>query len=228
VSVESYFHARAEQFDSLYGPQPRWQRWLNRHFRAGLYERVALALAEMQALTDFSVLDVGCGSGRNTLLFAEAGAREVVGIDFAPNMIALARKISAQHPLAARLKFAEADFSDYEFGRSFDACVALGVFDYLKDPLPVLHKMAALSRRLVIGSFPGISLVRAPLRKARYALRGCPVYFYSHRRLREIFHAAGLPQHRIVPCSSGFVVVGESQSQTSEVAAGVAKSGQVV
>lgn len=225
MSVEAYFHSRAEQFDALYGPQPRWQRWWNQTFRAGLYQRVELALAELRNLENFSVLDVGCGSGRNTIVFAEAGAQRVVGIDIAANMIELANRLVAQSRLRNKLAFLEADFLGAVFDEKFDACVALGFFDYICDPVAALRRMRELANKKVIASFPGVSMVRAPLRKLRYALRGCPVYFYSRRELEEIFIAAGLPNHQIIPyASSGWLGVAEIASRAEIVAEKVARS----
>jgi SAM-dependent methyltransferase len=210
VSVEAYFHSRAEQFDALYGPQPRWQRWWNQSFRAGLYERAALTVTELRGLENFSVLDVGCGSGRNSLLFAEAGARRVVGIDIASNMIDLANQAAVASPAAQKLTFVKGDFFTAAFDEKFDACIALGFFDYIRHPVPALRRMAELANQKVIASFPGVSLLRAPLRKLRYALRGCPVYFYSQKEVEKFFKDAGLPECKIIPyASSGWLAVAE-------------------
>lgn len=210
MSVEAYFHSRAEQFDALYGPQPRWQRWWNQIFRAGLYERAGLALAELHAVENCSVLDIGCGSGRNSILFAEAGARKVVGIDIASNMIDLANHAATESPSGQKLTFVKGDFFTAAFDEKFDACIALGFFDYIHDPMPALRRMGELANNKVIASFPGVSLLRAPLRKLRYALRGCPVYFYSRNRVANIFQAAGFPTCRIIPyASSGWLAVAE-------------------
>jgi SAM-dependent methyltransferase len=214
MTVEAYFHSRADQFDSLYAPQPRWQRIWNHCFRAGLYQRASLAAAEICALGNCTVLDVGCGSGRNSVLFAEAGARRVLGVDVAPAMICLAKRLSAESPLAAKLEFLEADFFRAGFREQFDVCVALGFFDYVRDPVTALRRMAELSRQKVIASFPARSPLRAPLRKLRYALRRCPVYFYSRRQLETALLAAGLPNYKIVPyASSGLLLVAEAASK---------------
>lgn len=220
MSVEAYFHSRAEQFHALYGPQPRWQRWWNQTFRAGLYERTALTLDQLRDLQDFSVLDVGCGSGRNSILFAEAGARRVLGIDIASNMIDLANQIAAESRAAAKLAFAKDDFFTASFGEKFDVCLALGFFDYVHDPVPALRRMAGLADHKVIASFPGISLLRAPLRKLRYKLRGCPVYFYSRKGVEKSFSEAGLPNCKIIPyASSGWLAVAAvTESKTASPA----------
>lgn len=217
MSVESYFQSRAEQFNRLYHFEGGWREWFNRRFRAGLYQRVELTLQEFTGLQNVTVLDVGCGSGRNAELFAESGAEKITGIDFSSTMIGLSRELGARSTHSAKLTFIHGDFLEHHFSEMFDVIVALGVFDYTRDPVSMLRKMAQLAKLKVIGSFPGISAVRAPLRKVRYGIRGCPVYFYTRRRLDEIFASAGLPKHRIVPCSSGFVVVGEVASAPKEV-----------
>ncbi len=65
------------------------------------------------------ILDVGCGTGSLTLLLAEqTTAEEIVGIDAAPKMIAIARKKAAKRNVPVRfavqaaedLKFADATF----------------------------------------------------------------------------------------------------------------------
>lgn len=210
MSVETYFQQRAEQFHALYGEERAWQRWVNRWLRAALYERAAIAVREVAEAPGQSVLDVGCGSGRNSVLFIQAGAGRVLGIDFAENMIKLARDFSDEHGTAAQTEFVCADFMCYTAPERFEHAVALGVFDYVNEPVLLLKKMAALATKKLIASFPGRSLVRAPLRKIRYALRGCPVYFYSERDVRRVFTEAGMPQVRILPCgSSGFMGIAQ-------------------
>jgi len=69
------------------------------------------------------VLDVGCGEGRNTRIFAQAGAR-MTGIDIAPRMIELAREAEAHEALGIRYEVAS--FLDLGlFGESsFDAAIS--------------------------------------------------------------------------------------------------------
>jgi hypothetical protein len=43
----------------------------------------------------------------------------------------------------------------------------VGVFDYVADPVRVLKRMSELANKKVVVSFPGVSPVRAPLRKKR-------------------------------------------------------------
>ncbi len=212
MRVERYFQQRAEQFDALYRQDSRWRYYLNRVVRRALFERVRLALAEMEG-RDFTVLDVGCGPGRNSVAFAQAGGR-VTGVDLSGRMLAMARQFSAGQGLEHRCTFLQADFLQHEFAEKFDYVVALGVFDYVADARGLLGKMLPLATKKVIASFPGVSLVRAPLRKLRYALRGCPVHFYSKRELAAMCAEASLREYRLAPCgSAGWVLVGKTAAR---------------
>lgn len=209
MSVERYFQKWADEFDALYD-QTRWWYRLDRVLRRGLYERVELTLREMRDLGNFSVLDVGCGSGRNAVLFAGAGARRVVGIDFSTRMIELAKALSRARGVDSRCEFIQADFLEYPAPERFDVVVALGVFDYLAEPRGFLERMMQRASRKVIASFPRASLIRAPLRKLRYGLRNCPVYFTTEEKLAELCRNAGLRRFRLVPyASSGLLLVGD-------------------
>jgi len=213
--VERYFERTADQFDSLYQESSWWQYRFNRLFRAGLYERVRLTLSELRGMRNFSVLDVGCGSGRNSILFAQAGADRVLGIDFSPRMIELAEQYSRTKSTIGQCEFLKADFTHYEFLETFDVAVALGVFDYVADPYPVLKKMITVANSKVIASFPGISPLRAPLRKLRYSLRNCPLYLYRAQELRALCDQVGFSDYALLPyASSGWLVVGRVRGRT--------------
>ncbi len=211
MTVERYFQQRADQFDALYADDNKLSYLLNRIFRRPLFLRARMAVEAMAGLPrGFTVLDVGCGPGRNSVLFAQAGAGKVVGIDFSERMLELARAFASSHPGGENCEFVRADFLQQEGADRYDAVVALGVFDYVSDPTAFLRKMSQAARLVVVASFPGVSLVRTPLRKIRYALRHCPVYFYRRRELDAIARAAGLTDYCVHPCGaygSGFVLV---------------------
>lgn len=125
-------------------------------------------------------------------------------------MLQLAREYSAQSGVQDACTFIQADFMDHDFEGSFDVVCALGVFDYIADPVPFLRRMADLSKGKVIASFPMRSLLRAPLRKLRYTLRNCPLYFYTEDKLQRAAREAGLTGVELVPmASSGRLLVGK-------------------
>ncbi|MGH9668969.1 MAG: class I SAM-dependent methyltransferase [Terriglobales bacterium] len=208
MSIKNYFQQSADRFDALYDEGSRWRRSLNRLLRPGLQDRIQLTLEELRGLQDFTLLDIGCGSGRNSVRLAQTGARHVTGVDFSPRMIELATEFSRAQGASGKCEFIEADFLTLPMEKKFDVVVALGVLDYMEDSRGFLERMAALARKRLIASFPGFSLVRAPLRKLRYSLRGCPVYFYSADFLEKCCRDLGFPEYRVVPYrSSGLLLV---------------------
>jgi 2-polyprenyl-3-methyl-5-hydroxy-6-metoxy-1,4-benzoquinol methylase len=215
-SVRELFDSRALRFDSIYGRESKVAAWVNWHVRRCIYERFDIALRESGNVRGKRVLDVGCGSGRYMIEYAKRGARKVVGLDFSSQMLCLARALAAQEGVQERCEFLEADFRRWEFPERFDVVLAMGVFDYLENPVEFLRRMMALSRGKVIGSFPGKNPLRMHLRKFRYALRNCPVFFYSEREMHQVARTAGLTRYKLefIPCSgSGYVLVGEAGDQ---------------
>src|SRR5688500_11194054 len=209
--TQRYFHDHASQFDSIYHEGQPLQRAFNRTFRKAIYERFAITLEQAEPLTGKLVLDIGCGSGRYAVEFARRGAARVTGIDYAPNMLSLARQYAHAQGVADRCEFIEGDFTTHLVKRTFDVVIAIGVFDYQDTPVEFLRKMAQHAEGKVIASFPGRSLVRMPLRKFRYWLGNCPVLFYREQEVRTIGRDAGLRTVDIVPIHSsgtGFMLIG--------------------
>jgi ubiquinone/menaquinone biosynthesis C-methylase UbiE len=150
---------------------------------------------------------------------ARAGAGPLVGIDVAPEMIALARRLTAAEGLGDRCRFTEGDFLQSEVDGPFDIVLAMGVFDYIEDPVPFLRKMVESSGGLVIASFPGRSLVRMRLRSFRYRCRNCPIFFYREADLHALCRAARLDNYDLVfmPASgTGWVLVGRTGVRSPE------------
>src|SRR5581483_9626206 len=103
---------------------------------------------------------------------------------------------------------------------------ALGVFDYMEDPEKLLLRMMELSSGKVVGSFPGYSMLRAPLRKVRYTLKGCPVHFYTRARIERLCQNCGLRDFVIQPCASqGFMLIGRLRAASTDVARAQAVQG---
>jgi 2-polyprenyl-3-methyl-5-hydroxy-6-metoxy-1,4-benzoquinol methylase len=153
------------------------------------------------------VLDVGCGSGRFCVRLAQ---REwhAVGLDFADEMVALARQQAAEAGVADRCTFEVADFLEWDDDAEFDLALAMGVFDYVSDPEPLLAKLAKVSGGRVVVSFPKRFHPLVPLRWARLRSAGCPVYFYDRRQV-EAFGSAYLSRPSVLPFSRDYLLVGE-------------------
>ncbi len=193
--VKDYFARTAVDFDSLYSERNVgfFMRFLNHRFRRDIRERYLLSLEHVRRYQLGSILDVGCGSGRYEFGLAQLpDTRRMVGIDFSPQMIALAAANTRPVQNSSKsLEFFCGDFQNFETGETFDGVLAMGFFDYVSDPAPVLEKMRKYARHSVTASFPSLSLYRTPIRKVRYFFKRCPVYFYTPERIFSLSKAAG-------------------------------------
>jgi demethylmenaquinone methyltransferase / 2-methoxy-6-polyprenyl-1,4-benzoquinol methylase len=170
-----------------------------------------------------SALDVACGSGKLTAELARiaGGGGRVVGLDFSPEMLEVARR---RHP---NIEFIEGDALNLPFeDGSFDvATIAFGLRN-LADPVHGLHEMLRVVRRKavvlefvrppqgVVGASYRLYL-RTLLPALGGALSGQPsAYRYlsdtvdSYRtpnELREMAAAAGWKDVRFIPLAAGTV-----------------------
>lgn len=87
-----------------------------------------------------SVLDVGCGMGRNPYWFADAGAASVLGVDIDDGSLAVARKNLA--PFASvRVEKSSAYELDPAVHGTFDRVTCIGVLHHLAEPETALRRM---------------------------------------------------------------------------------------
>ncbi len=86
------------------------------------------------------VLDVGCGMGRNPHWFLEAGARELVAVDFDDGSLAAAKRNLAPFANARVEKCSVYELDPSRFGL-FDRVTCIGVLHHLADPREALRTM---------------------------------------------------------------------------------------
>jgi SAM-dependent methyltransferase len=97
-----------------------------------MYVRMNAALELLKPhITDMTVLDVGCASGRFAFQLLNAGAFKVIGVDVSPDAIQIADTHRIQAELEERLDFSVADVVhlDTPLPKS-DLVTALGVIEY--------------------------------------------------------------------------------------------------
>ncbi len=179
-------HARADKHDrvrTMFGAIARRYDLNNRvhsFWRDQAWRRFAVRQAGVRP--GDRVLDVACGTGDLTLAFAtRSPAAAVVGVDFTPEMLALAapkaRKVRALDP--ARVAFETGDAMDLRFDdASFDVVsIAFGIrnVQHPDRALAEFHRVLRPGGRLVILEFdkPTNPLVR--LGNALYCERIMPV-----------------------------------------------------
>lgn len=96
-----------------------------------------------------SVLDIGCGTGRHSILLCKMGFN-VVGVDFSKEMIKLAKKNAKKQNL--NIKFIVADIRYLPFkGKRFNCCLAIAVIHHLKKQRKkALKEIARVARNQVL------------------------------------------------------------------------------
>ena len=135
-----------------------------------------------------SVCDIGCGSGRFVDELASRGASRLVGVDVAPEMLKIARELVARSGNSQPCEFLHSDVLDWKTDQKFDITIAIGFWDYIAHPPERLRIIRGLTRGKFLSAWPRFWTWRMPVRKARLAVRGCPVYFF---RKPGVFRDAG-------------------------------------
>ncbi len=201
LDAKLHFQNIARRFDDLYDGERRnaFRRFLDDTLRASIYRRFELTFEHLGDLGGRRVLDVGCGGGRYSVMAHQLGAAHVVGVDFAENMIALARDLAASVGADSdRLSFVCGDFTATDFDAPFDCGIAMGVFDYVPDPAAFLRRLVDVVPGRIVASFPVKYDFWAPQRKFRYRVfKRCPLYLYSRSRIESVLAEVGVRSARI-------------------------------
>ena len=190
-----YWNTEAKNFDAIYDEDGTVKGWLNRLLRKDMEGRYFFALRGARLDSRPHMLEIGCGTGVHTRGFLDAGAASVTGIDLSAEMLKIAAERLKNY--GDKVKLIEGDFMAADFDRagvtknSFDVVTAIGVFDYIADPLSFMKKALGLTRGCFIASFPRSGTLRSFIRTARLALKRCPVYFYSKKQLESMAEKCG-------------------------------------
>jgi 2-polyprenyl-3-methyl-5-hydroxy-6-metoxy-1,4-benzoquinol methylase len=186
-SVADFFDSYAHDFDAIYGTRhTALNRLVNKHLRKSMRLRYEKSIAGCDPIEGKSVLDIGCGPGHFGIALASRGARRVVGIDFAPQMLAVAREHAQGKGVADRCEWILGDFLTQTFNESFDYAIICGVMDYIAKPGPMIDKVLSVVTGKAFFSFPVRGGLLAWQRKIRYKKR-CDLFLYSRPQLEELF-----------------------------------------
>ena len=110
---------------------------------------------------DWTVLEVGCGTGATALRLADA-AGSILGTDGSAEMIRIARARAADVPTVA---FEQAEVTDAGAGRRFDAVMGFNILHLLDDlPAALRHLRGCLSEG-------GLLITKTPCLGAKLWLR---------------------------------------------------------
>ena len=209
---QDYFERIAGEFDGHYrerkGPLTRV---VDRLFRQGMVQRFRY-LTENVRWEGERVLDVGCGPGHYVAALLERGASRVVGIDFAPAMIELARSHLRRRGVEGRYRLVVGCFLETALSPDFDTVLAIGYFDYIvraEDLDRHFQRMLELSRSRVVASFPYRWSFKTLPRWVWLSLRGCPVRFYSTKEVVGLVQRSGLSRFRLERLSGTILLIAE-------------------
>src|SRR5215218_6593523 len=122
LAQRKYWNNEADAFESIYTHRKsKFSNMLDNVFRKDMYERFVFTIKNCEPIPDRTFLDVGCENGLYSLELARKEARK-------------------KENLADRCEFIQTDLLAYDSNEKFDVSFGIGLFDYIKDPVPVLKK----------------------------------------------------------------------------------------
>jgi SAM-dependent methyltransferase len=211
--TSEFFDRYAVDFDSIYGNDNRaLEQIVNRLFRRAMLVRFQKTLAGCQPIAGRSVVDIGCGPGHYGITLARAGAARVLGLDFAPGMLAIARERAAAAGVAQRCSFVLGDFLSHPLPERFDYAIVMGFMDYVRDPRPVIERVLAITDKRAFFSFPKAGGPLAWQRQWRYRNR-CDLFLYRYAQIHDLFSPTGA-SFSIEPNGRDFFVTLEPRSSS--------------
>ncbi len=203
----AYWNGEVANFDSIYThAKGTLATLLDRMFRRDMYERFDYTMRNAEPIAGRAFLDVGCGTGRYALELSRRHAKSVLGLDISEKMIEACRDRATAEGLDDRTTFESGDLLSRDDAHGFDCCLGIGLFDYIRHPLPLLTRMKECATDSVILSFPRRWTWRAPVRKARLALRGCYVRFYTLPEVIRLLRQAGFRSYDVEPIGKLYCV----------------------
>lgn len=124
-----------------------------------------------------SILDIGCGAGRDLLWLRNKGFL-VCGLEQSPNLLNLAKK-------KIDCPFIKADFTKFDFSQlSFDAIIAIGAFVHIEH-LQFSTLLFSIIQSLKTGGFVLLSMKEG--NGSKIYNDGRIFYFWQRDRLEPIF-----------------------------------------
>jgi len=118
---------------------------------SGLEKRVLLKMIAPDRISDFKILDIGCGTGYFTQ-FLSSYCRSVVGIDTSVNMIkyAMKKREDRSQKTEVRIKYIVADAESLPFkDGSFDISVSITAVNFFRNPARAVSEAVRISREKI-------------------------------------------------------------------------------
>lgn len=192
--VARFWNGAAGEFDAVYSGAGKsaFAHFLDSFFRRDIYQRFDWVMEKSGDVRGKTICDIGCGSGRFAAEFAQRGAGRVTGVDFAPEMLKLARSLAERAGVEQQCDFVLSDILDWKTDRVFDITIAIGLWDYIAAPHQRLLAIRQMTGGTFLSAWPRLWTWRMPVRKLRLEyIRRCPVYFFRKSQARRLLEEAG-------------------------------------
>ena len=185
TSRQRYFDRRARALDRRYAGRAA------RVLRGGPVAGRELAVAVTQRLGSPTVLDLGCGTGRVAEAVLDAGAATYVGVDVSSRMLEFARERLGRFD---HVELLESDVLEAAIDDTYDLVLALGLFEYLEEPVPVITWMRARCSSTLVASFTRWDWLKGPPRHLHHGLRRCRIADYTEESAAALLGAGGFSE----------------------------------
>ena len=199
--VARFWNDIVEEFDSIYTGKDKGAiaKAMDRYFRSDIYGRFDWVMDRVGSqVSGQAVCDIGCGTGRFVTELAKRGAKVVMGVDVAPNMIEKAKEICRKDGTLDKCEFGVSDVLDWKPNRQYDTTIAIGFWDYIEEPPERLRRIRAFTTGTFLSAWPRYWTWRMPVRKVRLQyVRGCPCYFFKREEAVKMIEDAGFKVNRV-------------------------------
>ncbi|MDP3897672.1 MAG: magnesium protoporphyrin IX methyltransferase [Mesorhizobium sp.] len=151
--IQTYFDRTAVEAWKRFATEAPLGR-IRASVREGRSKMRALMLSALPAdLTDWRILDAGCGTGAMSIELARRGA-DVLGIDLAPEIIRFASETLPKDLGRGKIKFRAGDMLAAEHGR-FDAVVAMDslIHYQMEDAVRALSSLTPRTHQRIVFTF---------------------------------------------------------------------------
>jgi ubiquinone/menaquinone biosynthesis C-methylase UbiE len=167
-------------------------RCFDSRFRKDIFIRFNTTFEAFGDLQGKTVIDIGAGSGPYVIEAFRRGATHVTALDPAPGMLRLAKERLQNTDYLQRCNFIESLFPNPELDIELhDHAIVMGVMDYVSDTKAFMESLRRIVKVSAAISFPSVHWFRTPVRKFRYRLRSCPLYFYDSQEIERLSDKAG-------------------------------------
>jgi len=217
-----YWNSEYQSFDTIYTHRKsKFWTLLDNILRKDMYQRFEFTISNSEPIKGRTFLDVGCGTGYYSVEFAKRGARYVTGLDISENMVQASQERAKNNQVEDKCDFIQTDLLEYMANSKFDVTIGIGLFDYIKEPLPVIKMMKKVTKDKIIMSFPRLFTWRAPIRKFRLTFKKCDVFFYTKEEIKDLLHKAAFKKYKIEKVGKLYCVVAFCNNKKQRIRAGI-------